>query len=295
MRFDNVFPVTVIILLLLLSTASAAGEISISAEVGRSSMAFEDRDTLTVVLQWDGGTDLYQVEEFPLPEMDKLEILGSSSSVSSEADASSSAGERTKRTFSYILGPTDYGPGVIRPIDFVVKNQQTGESHRLQTARMTIEIARPVAKTEARGDTSLMVLLIGAVGAVCGAVLFYLLRRGKSGGGPSEKRADEGKYLDLLAEIKKECVADGKLFYSRLYRLLVMYLEKEYKLEISGKTGEEVLGILDAMEPDEDRLQVRRFLNEALGAKFLPEDPGPGSITDTYNTVHDFFERKIVN
>ncbi|MDD4050469.1 MAG: hypothetical protein PHR28_01040, partial [candidate division Zixibacteria bacterium] len=56
-----------------------ATDISLAAEISRASIAFEEKDTLVVSLTWDGNPFQYQIDDFPIPAMEKFKILGSSS------------------------------------------------------------------------------------------------------------------------------------------------------------------------------------------------------------------------
>ena len=122
-------------------------------------------------------------------------------------------------------------------------------------------------------------------------------RRGKSDRGCRKRRRkpepqEDRSYLDSLADIKKETVADRKLFYSRVYRLLLSYLEKERGLDVSGKTGEEVIEIVGGLEDDSEKAGMVRWLNEARKVKYQPNTPSPGDVENSYNALCVFFENK---
>ncbi len=267
----------------------AAGEISISAEVSAASIAFEAKDTLTVNLVWEGEPFQYQIDDFPMPTLEKMEILGSSSSVATSIDSSAEAGEITTRTFRYILQPTDYGTGVISPLNLTAKDRVSGEAHELQTGQLTVEIARPVPQPEpTSGNTTLYIIAVVLV-FIGGAIAFLVLRKRR----PVEEKPADLSYLETLKEIKKETVADRKLFYSRLYRLLLSYLEKERGLEVSGKTGEEVIRAVDGLEDDAERASLMQWINLAQKVKYRPEAPSAGDVENSYNAVYQFFENKL--
>ena len=285
----NIF---LILMAFLLAAKADAGNISIAAEVSRTAIPFEARDTLTVTLTWDGDPFQYQISDFPLPELDKLKILGSSSSVSSRADAARGGQEVTVRTYRYVLEPTDFGTGVIRQMDLTATNRTTNAQQQLQTGRLTVEIAKPMPRSEKKELPGWAVVLIVALGAIISGAGLIIIRRRRVRKKVQPQSADKG-YLESLKEIKKETVADGKLFYSRLYRLLLSYIEKERKLELSGKTGEEVLEAVAIMDNDQERTAVGGWLEKALKVKYRPEAPSPADIEDTYRAVYAFFERQM--
>jgi hypothetical protein len=88
-------------------------------------------------------------------------------------------------------------------------------------------------------------------------------------------------------------VADRKLFYSRLFRLLVLYLEKEKKMTLSGKTGEEIIDVLGQNDGDTDTPQILTWLAKVQKEKYLPEAPSSGVVEATYQEVRQFLESKL--
>jgi hypothetical protein len=268
-----------------------AGEIGISAEISKASIAFEDKDTLIVKLVWEGEPFLYQMDDFPMPTLEKMEILGSSSSVSTTIDSTIEAGEITIRSFRYILQPIDYGTGVISPINLTAKNRVTGEAQDLQTGRLTIEISKPVPRPEPSSGNAAIYILIALVVVFGGGTAVYLVilkRRRQAEDVPADL-----SYVESLKEIKKESVADKKLFYSRLYRLLLNYLEKERGLAVSGKTGEEIIRIVGEIDDDAERANLMQWINRAQKVKYQPEAPSAGEVENSYNAVFRFFENKL--
>jgi hypothetical protein len=294
MNTDKYLLITAIILstVLLPFAGAAAGNISISAEVTSASIPFEGKDTLVVRLTWEGEPFLYQVDDFPMPELEKFKILGSSSSVASSADSAVPAGQATMRTYKYVLEPTDFGTGIIKRLNLIAVNRLTEEKHDLQTGGLTVEIARPKPKPGGEsGSLGIIIIIAAAVIVIVGAAAIVIIRKRKSGAG---KQPDTGRrYLEALEEIKKETVADGKLFYSRLYRLLVQYLEKECGAKLSGCTGEEVLQEVALLDNESEKEKLSGWLDKALKVKFRPEAPSSGEIEDSYNAVHRFFESRI--
>jgi hypothetical protein len=295
MNIDKIFrPVlTALIFTFFIASGIFASGISISTEVTRTSIPFESRDTLIVELTWEGEPYLYQIDDFPIPSLEKLQILGSSSSVSTMSDSTVASGEKTVRTYRFILEPTDFGTGIIEPLSINATNRLTDESHQLQTGRLTIEIAKPIPGDDDSASSGLLIIAVIAVVVVAAAIFIILVViRGKR----SEPEADPAmEYLRTLEEIKKETVADGKLFYSRLYRLLLLYLEKERGINLSGRTGEEVLREASKLDDEFERDRVAGWLDKALKVKFRPDMPSSRDIEDSYNAVRQFFENKLQN
>jgi len=293
MKIDKVIRAVLIAPILICFAAGGifASGISISSEVTRMSIPFEGKDTLIVELTWEGEPFLYQIDDFPIPNLEKLQILGSSSSVSTMSDTTVESGEKTIRTYRYILEPTDFGTAIIEPLNINVTNRLTEELHQLQTGRLTIEIAKPVPKDEDTSSGSLpTIVIVCVIILIAAAVVIIVVVRRKQ----AEPEVDPAvEYLRMLEEIKKETVADGKLFYSRLYRLLLLYLEKVQGLDLSGRTGEEVLQEAGKLENESERDRITGWLDKALKVKFRPDLPSPSDIEDSYNAVRQFFENKV--
>lgn len=265
--------------------------ISISTEISQAAIPFEGKDTLTVSLTWAGEPFLYQIDDFPMPSLEKLQILGSSTSVSSAGDSTVESGTVTTRTYRYILQPTDYGTGIIESLDITAKNRVSNESHELKTGRLTVEIAKPVP-VKAPGNSRLGIIILAiALVMVFGAgmAVFIRIRRKQR---ESLNAVVEGHYCETLETIKKEAVADRKLFYSRVYRLLLNFLEKERALDVSGKTGEEIITTVQNIENETERQQLTQWLRQAQKIKYQPESPSPGEVENSFDEIHRFFEDK---
>jgi hypothetical protein len=265
--------------------------ISISTEISKAAIPYEGRDTLTVSLTWAGEPFLYQIDDFPMPSLEKLQILGSSTSVSSAGDSTVESGTTTTRTYRYVLQPTDYGTGVIESLDITAKNRVSGESHELKTGRLTVEIAKPVPVKPKGGSNLGIIILAIALVMIFGAgfAVFIRIRRKQQ---EALNVVVDGHYCEALEAIKKEAVADRKLFYSRAYRLLLNFLEKERSLEVTGKTGEEIVDTVQGIENEEERQQITQWLRQAQKIKYQPESPSPGDVENSYDEIYKFFENK---
>ena len=289
MNLKTAFPI-ISIFCLLFSAGRAvwADEIGISAELSRAAMAFEEKDTLTVRLSWEGEPFLYQIDSFPMPRLEKLQILGSSSMVATGADSAAAGGQATVRVYRYILEPLDYGTGVIQPLQITATHRTTGEIRLLQTALLTVEIAKPVPREDRGGFSYLLIVLAAVVVGGTAIFLVWWLRRRRAPAEPKDR-----SYLETLEMIRRETVADRKLFYSRLYRLLVGYLEKEAGLSLAGKTGQEAITEVRSLDKFPDRDIIVGWLERIQEEKYRPAAPAAGEVDGMFNAVYSFFESKI--
>ena len=270
----------------LLTGYPAAANISLSTEVSQSQIPFESNDTLSVILSWSGPPFAYQIDQFPQPDLEKFMVMGSSSSVSSRADSTQEGGEITTRIMRYVLQPIDYGTGVIHPMTIKATNKATGEVQDLMTGKITVAIDKPIPRKVDNSSSSKYLVIIAVITVFGGGIGIILIRRRKQRSGRAEP---DLKYVDRLDEIKKDTASDNKLFYARLYRLLVDYLDKEQGLPLSGKTGQEVLDSLNGLE-DEDKFMS--WLNQALEIKYRPNSPTSGEVEATYQDVLTYLKEK---
>jgi hypothetical protein len=217
--------------------------------------------------------------------------LGSSSQVTSRPEPSRPEGEVTIRTFRYILSPTDYGTGVISPLNLTATNRITNEKQEMKTGRLTVEIAKPLPLEKKSSSTMAGVVVVAVF--MMGVGGYMVMRRRAALSHAAGQIPREKPYIEALADIKKETVADGKLFYSRLYRLLLQFLEKERRVAVSGKTGEEVLALVGRMDDEPEKAALSGWLARALEVKYRPDPPPPAEIEDAAAAVRRFFENNV--
>ncbi len=265
-----------------------AKNIELSAEVSSVAIAFENTDTLTVRLSWQGEPYLYELDAYPTPTLQKLEAAGSATSISSGRN--DDGDEITTRIYTYYLKPIDYGTGVIEPIVITAQNRETGESHTLETGRITVEIDKPIPKpTRTRPQDIIIGILLAVVVLGCGGLIWAV-------SGP-RRREDTEKdtqrpLINELEQIRRETVSEGKQFYSRLYRLLIRYLETEHSLHLAGKTGQEVLEAIAELDDSEEKVKLTSWIEKCQDVKFQPISPTSEQIESTYIAVISFFEQK---
>ena len=80
------------------------------------------------------------------------------------------------------------------------------------------------------------------------------------------------------------------MFYSRIYRLLLLYLENEKGLALSGKTGDEVLDAVNRLDDNAERASLIAWLAAAQKVKYQPVAPSTGDVAGMYTTLAKFFE-----
>ena len=82
MRIRQLFLIFIILFLPVLSL-NAGENISLSAALDRFDIPFEETVELELEIKWQGDITSYAFELIPLPELENLKVLGTSSAISS--------------------------------------------------------------------------------------------------------------------------------------------------------------------------------------------------------------------
>jgi len=267
---------------------ASGAEISLTGSVDKTDIAFEDSLTLTVEIKWFGDITSYTFQVLPLPDAENLKVTGTSSSISSK---SSEDGDITLRTFKYVLRPTGPGTGTIEPVvlDYVALPDST--AGQLATQRFQISIAPPIPRgTEANLPFFARVLIFIAA-IIITVVIIIMIRRKKKVHVEPEK-TPEDEFLDGLETARKETQNDRKQFFTRLHKLLIVFLERKYDLELSGKTTQLVVEQLETVDmPVVMKENISNWLTQADREKFAPGAGSPGDVLRLATEIDKTFRK----
>lgn len=271
-----------------LSQDTPAEEISLSAELTASDLAFEETTDLKIIVKWRGMRTKYAFEAFPLPETENLQVQGTSSSVSSGSD---DLGRYVIRKFTYTLKPTNGGVGAIEPISLKYFSMPDSIPGELTTQRFQVAIAAPKAVEHPEGTSSSSLYIIyGALGAVVIVAVIVLFMKRKSGGEEEPERTPEEKVVEEIGHIKKEFGTDRKQFFSRLYKTLIGYIEEKYDINTAGRTTKIVCDELGKLEIEIDhKVKLTGWLNLADKEKYAPMTGEPGDIIRLATDLDNYF------
>jgi len=266
----------------------AADEISLSSSLDKSDIAFEDSITLKVEIEWPGDLRNYTFELLPLPETSNLKVIGTSSTIASQEKNRT---EVTVRTFKYNFRPTLAGVGKIEPIDVKYISWPDSIPGFLTTQAYQILIAEPLPPPEPFSLKPLIIIIVGAV-IIIGVVLFILLGRKKKE--VVVVRSAEEEFIDGLAIIKKESQGDRKVFFTRLYKVLVEYIERKYSIKVAGLSSAVMLGQLETKNLfPELKEPLTAWVKQAETEKYAPVGGTPGDIIRLISELEDFFQKTI--
>lgn len=280
-----------VILFAIAATFASGGEISLSSGVDKTDIPFEDSVNLAIMVKWRGDIQQYSFELLPLPETRNLKVIGTSSSISS---ATEQGQEYTTRAFKYVLRPTGSGVGVVEPIVLKYVAWPDSIPGELSTQRFEVLIAAPLPMPE-KSNLPRAVLIIAVTAVLGAAIVIFILIRRRTPVLPPQKLAEE-QFLEGLELTKKESQSDRKVFFTRLYKLLVNYIEAKYGIEASGKTNQMVLAALETSQfPVEQKEKFSGWLALADKEKFAPSAGTPGDIIRLYTEIESFMSKYITS
>ncbi|MFH2036041.1 MAG: hypothetical protein ABIJ45_06525 [Candidatus Zixiibacteriota bacterium] len=279
------FIATVSAILFLTVMPVFSGEISLSSKINKTDIAFEDNIDLTVELRWDGSLNNYLFELQPLVETENLIVVGSNRAISSAEDKGQ---EITTRTFKYTLKPTMSGTGIIHPVIIRYMAMPDSIPGELSTQDYKILIADPIPVEKPSEFPTYLLVITGALVILIIGGLFVMRRKNTK---PVEPRKNpEDTFLEELSAIKKESQSDRKLFFTRLHRQLVLFLEAKHGLSISGKTNQVILDEFNKLEiPLDYKEQLSGYISRAEKEKYAPTKGEPGEIIKLCTELEQYF------
>lgn len=261
-----------------------AGEnISLSASLDRSDIPFEETVELKLEIKWQGDITSYAFELIPLPVLEKLKVLGTSSAISSgEEDGA----EITTRTFRYSLKPTGSGVGTIEPIVLQCVAMPDSIPGQLSTQLMKVNIAKPIPIEKDSGVPIYLYLMAGFL--MIAAVVVVVLKK-KKGPDVEPIKSPEENFSNTLADIKANSQSDRTQFFTKLYLALTAYIKLKYNVETSGQTAEVIAVNLGKLEisPD-DKEKISGWLIRAEKEKYAPFGGEPGDIIRLISEIENY-------
>jgi len=266
-------------------------EISLSAGLDKTDIAFEDSLTLTVVLKWQGDIRKYSFDILPLPTTEHLKVVGTSSAIAGDEENNI---EITRRTFKYSFKPTLSGTGIIEPIILKYIAWPDSIPGELTTQQFNVLIADPIPKPEESNNAVLYIIIVIVfilAGAIAVSIMFLKKRSVKE----PVKTAEEF-VLDGLASVKDGAQGDRKTFFTKLYKLLCDYIEKKYRLTTTGKTAAAISDEMEKLDiPIAQKEKLTGWLTQAETEKFAPMAGTPGDIIRLITEVENYFRKTDVS
>ena len=264
-------------------------DISLSARLSRTEMPFQSTVDLNLEVKWQGGIGKYAFEILPMPTTHGLKPLGTTSSISSLVE---NGMDYTVRTFKYTFTPTTGGTGVIEPIVLRYVAMPDSIPGELTSQQFQIAVAQPLPPKKKSQLPVIMISFAAVVILAAGVVALVTVR--KRNRIPKEPvRTPEEIFLENLTAAKEESQSERKLFFTRLYKILIGYMERKYGITGGGKATSDLLSEIGRAEiPLSAKEQLSEWLVRADKEKYAPSGGAPGDIIRLITELESFFNRK---
>ncbi len=264
-------------------------DLSLSAELDKADIKFDETVSLTIQVKWTGNLRDYSFKIFSLPKTDRLKVLGTTSKIASNIE---NGAEVTTRTYKYTFKPIEAGQGVIYPITLDYVAMPDSIPGQLETQEFNVVIAKPAAVKKAKSSHIVWYVIIGLFIIFSGAGVFIILHyRNKAPKEPVLSVDDE--LLAEIERIKKEVAGDRQAFFTRLYKALLHYIENMYDLDLLGLTLEAVGDKLgNSNIPEAKKEQLMGWLKLAEKEKFAPGTGSPGEALRLASEIENIVKNK---
>ncbi len=276
----------ILVSLVLLCLPAAGQAISVSQSLDRSQIAFDDSLLFEITLQWDGPQYAYLFDRPLDPVFDRMQVRGFSSSIGSTG---SGADEITTKKFKYVLIPTASGQGRINAVTISYLAMPDSVAGELLTEPMAVTIAEPIPEVIAEGGHTIIYIIVAVV-VIVGVIVVVVIRR-RSAHQPKEVvRTPIQQILEDLTGLKATAGTDLKKFQTGLHDILFKFMGRQYGIDASSVSDEELaeqLAATDLGEGQRDRLW--RWFVDARKDKFRPVTAAPGETIRRESEIRNFF------
>jgi hypothetical protein len=279
--------ISILILTMLAGGLAAQDGISVSQSLSKGEIAFEDSVFFEVTLTWGGSQFLYRFLNPLNPQIDRMQIRGFTSTVSS---AGAGSNETTSKLFRYTLAPTASGLGYIAPVTIGYVTWPDSIPGEVTTEAMSVRISEPRPVPPA--TTIAWWWLIPGGLLVLGVPVAILIMRRRRHPAVTEVNPD-GKLIAALADLKRDSGNDLKRFQAGLCKLLDDYIRVRTGVSPESIADDQLAGALTeaGMAPDESERMVRWFTKARLD-KYRPIKAEPGEVIRLESEIRSFFESK---
>jgi len=262
--------------------------ISLSQSVDHTEMAFEETAQFEISITWAGPPGIYRFDRPLRLEVDKLKVTRFSSSITSTGVGDE---EVTTKLFEYTLTPTASGQGTIQSLSVEYGVWPDTLTGLLVTDPVQITIAEPLLVSSSESDklsTGFVVAVILIIVTALGGAIYWGRRRKPRKIAKTPVQA----FLDELTALKQSAGSDMKTFQTGLYKNLIRYLSEEYKLDLNGKSLEQVISELEQTDMSRaGKDSIAGWLTRAEKEKFSPLAATPGETIRLESEIRQFLKR----
>ena len=275
----------------LIHPLSFPADVSVEAVIDSPRVPLNRNLILTIQVRCTGDINQYEFQWPGPPDIDRFEIVGSSSA----NIVKDQRGQLVNiKEFRYVLKPVGEGHGRIGPVTLFYTDRVTQKEYSLNTRPMGVDITEPVAE-RSQGFSTLLLLLIGLTGVLFGGVVLIYVRkrkgRKKEMAPPIETVSPEEialEELDMVPELR--LAGELKEYYSAISSVFRRYIDRTYSLRTSELTTHDIVSNLKLHEVAEDTLmEIEKILNMCDMVKFARQEPASSDLDRIFSMAQDFF------
>ena len=278
--------------MLLAQPAINNSEVKVSARILEESVPLNRQAHLVVQAQWSGQPDQITLQPLEPPALTNFKIISTASANRVQAQGDQLI---TVRRYEFVLQPQTIGMAYVDEV-LLHYQDETGQTHSLQTPRLQIKIVDPVA-----GPRKNLIGPIAFGGALllllaAGLVLVWNQRTVRRVQEAQARQKSQPPGEAFAARLRSEVALqadDLALQYGRLADVVRGYLHEVLPVGKSAGTTQEWLSVL---EGEGFALDERTLVQEILQAcdlvKFSGAPADPNQLARLYTLAESFFKRR---
>jgi hypothetical protein len=267
--------------------ASPDLSIELSAQVEPNHVPLNGSVKLKVQVMWQGDLNRIEIEEIEEPLLSHLEITGSASANHIIGGAESKA----IKEVIYFLKPLTLGMAYIESVVLKYQDTVTGESHFLQTERISIEVLPAVQEKKASG---FLFWPIAALVLILGAGIILYLRRSRQQAEPQVQEVIlEEAFLDRLHvdDLSKQ---NPDTAFTHLIKMFRQYLAQKYDIPTMEATTDKWIASLKQTDLGESLTSsCEKLFREADVLKFSGEKISQSALEEAYSTFEQVLKSQL--
>ena len=267
------------------------GEVSIEAVVDSPTISSNHTLTLTIRAYCIGDMNRYDFQWPSPPDLDRLEIVGSSS-----ANRVEDRGDRlvSVKEFRYILKPVGQGEGRIGPATMHYTDKTTRREYSLSTRTLSVEVTEPVEGASGGMNAIFVLIPVFVVVVLVGGILFLRRRRRPEqdvAASPVDVRGPEEIALERLEAVPELRLAgETKEYYSAIANVLREYIDRAFSLRTMELTTPDIIDHLRMQHTDDETIaEIEKIFHICDVVKFTPHEPSPPDLDQILSMTRDFF------
>ena len=279
----------------LITPLSFTSEVAVEAVVDSTRVPLNRNLTLTIKIICTGDVNQFEFQWPNPPDLDRLDIVGSSSANIVRDEAGHLV---TVKEFRYILKPVGEGHGRIGPVTLSYTDKLSQRDYSLSTRVISVEITESLI--DDGGGTKVIVLPLFGLLVIISifGILFYSKKRRSSQEEATsiiDTVSPEKIALEELGKVPELRLAgELKEYYAAISSVFRRYIDRTYSLRTLELTTHDIIHNLKLHGVAEDTTkEIEKILNMCDMVKFAPQEPAASDLDTILSRAQDFFESRI--